>query len=637
MRQEDDSREKAALEHSLGNGGGSARVLRRAALPLSSVVGVLLAFSIVLTWFSRFGAAWNLPIHEIDAPAHYYFIRKILNEGVGAAGRLWPNDAYYPPMFHLLAAGLIKLGALFGIQVSIYAAFNIIWIATSGLVWPAGVLLLSTYWTRQVDGLQSQRAPGDDATASASSRALGWRPFSCLMAVLVPILAVSSPAHPFTMLAVGPLIAYGLATSLLPFWLYATLRLLDCLAQLKRTPAKTTLRWLLITAALAVLCLFAHPRIIFTWLLLMVPFILLRLPWKWIAGMAVLVLLGAVAFLFYMKASYKSSRYGNPGDWFHTYQPNRTVPEALGRFITDNVSGPAGWAMAALVVTAIVIAIALVVKPQLTSLPHARVHALALLLSAALVALVYVCSTALTGWFPNIMAGAWYRTETRPLTIIPFALIPLICFALCAIAGMRVPARQPWLTLCSVVLVALVLCGCQIHNPGRQELADQINESTILENEDPYEQLTQSKMQVLREVVAITGTKATIISDPLNGSMYGATVFGANMLYPIYNPMTEKNGAIFMQVEQAFASADPATLLNTVCLVEPSGEKYFLSMGPQAHSLSAYTFKGQYDPFHDQNHIQAYLESGALVKVADFSAQGSFAHDWALYRFTCKR
>ena len=51
------------------------------------------------------GGVWDYPLHQIDAPAHYYFIRKILDEGGRRGHPLWPNDAYYPPLFHLLARG----------------------------------------------------------------------------------------------------------------------------------------------------------------------------------------------------------------------------------------------------------------------------------------------------------------------------------------------------------------------------------------------------------------------------------------------------------------------------------------------------------------------------------------------------
>ena len=48
-----------------------------------------------------------------------------------------------------------------------------------------------------------------------------------------------------------------------------------------------------------------------------------------------------------------------------------------------------------------------------------RKDAISLLLAFLLNGLVYVCSTALTGWFPNIVAAAWYRAEARPLTMYP--------------------------------------------------------------------------------------------------------------------------------------------------------------------------------------------------------------------------
>ena len=81
-----------------------------------------------------------------------------------------------------------------------------------GLIWPAGMQMFIGYWTRRVDG----RTP--------------WRPFSSAMAVLVPLLAVVSPCHPYQMLQSGAVAAYGLATSLLPFWMVATLRLFDAIA-----------------------------------------------------------------------------------------------------------------------------------------------------------------------------------------------------------------------------------------------------------------------------------------------------------------------------------------------------------------------------------------------------------------------
>ncbi|WEV69260.1 hypothetical protein OZX73_08390 [Bifidobacterium sp. ESL0775] len=719
------------------------RRLRAAALPLCSVVGVLAAFGVVLAWFPHTGDAWNLPLQEIDAPAHYYFIRKILREGLGAATRLWPNGDYYPPMFHLAAAAIIAVGRFLGIRVNVYGAFNLVWLVTSGLVWPSGVSLWMSYWTRQVDGETASHEARDSSSAS-------WRPFSCCMMLIVPLLAVASASHPFLMLASGPLISFGLATTLLPYWLYVTLRLFDAIAARRHI-----VRWLVLIVLFGLLCVFAHPRIAFTWLLLMAPFILLRLPFKLILGALAAVVVCAVAFFFYMTGHYHSSRYLDPSSWFHTYVPNRTVPEALRVFITDNVSGPAGWFMAIVVVVSLVVAIGVVVlsvrsrlvvyafdgrdddgaaddddnaglgagdgdgagkttdsgdgvdvgaragvndgedivagvgdgvdtSASNTGEPSEAVSdgrqvfprrasrlaapprgmdkdAISLMLAFLLVGLVYVCSTSLTGWFPNIVAAAWYRAETRPLSMIPFAIIPLLVFAACTIARLSgqqsrgdvsdkpvISATQPDKAdkgdesvkvseAIAVIVLAALAISCQFGNAAKETLGQDVAANVTLSGKPQNEQLTEAKYNVLQETFKTTGTDALIISDPLNGSMYGSAIFGANMLFPIYNAKHEKGGVIFSQTEAAFSSGQPSQLTATTCPVDGSVPKYFLAMGPQAPSLQMFTFRQQYDTFHRQDLIDGYVKAGALVKVKDFSSYGSYAKGWALYRIECAK
>ncbi|WP_348519484.1 DUF6541 family protein [Bifidobacterium sp. ESL0800] len=770
--------------------------LGHAALPICSVAGVLAAFGIVLAWFPKTGDMWNLPLQEIDAPAHYYFIRKLLREGLGAATRLWPNDAYYPPLFHILAASLVSLGNLLHIKINIYTAFNTVWLVTSGLVWPAGVSLWASYFTRKVDGrfvegwrglessvhialrpvkgkgkstkrgLRHSSSPSGVATAAETlsaggSEDDGWdeivdsgsascRPFSCAMMLIVPLLAVASASHPFQMLVSGPLIAFGLATTLLPFWLYATLCLFDAIAERYRIS-----RWLVATVLLGLLCIFAHPRIAFTWLLLMAPFMLMRLPWKAIAGLFAAVVVCAVAFFFYMIGHYHSSRYFDPSSWFHTYKPNRTVPDALRVLFTDNVGGAAGWFMAVVVAAALVAALAVVLRyvksrlviikfdgradgeevgdgsadanvsagisadnplcdaeksvvaqsgngkddmsaaglagsdvltdagcdsdtvdsrghrfpPRSTAPAHMMAKdAVSLVLAFVLVGLVYVCSTSLTGWFPNIVAAAWYRAETRPLTMIPFAVIPLLVFAACAVScscggddsgtdgtadtphdsgsGAKVLQRAAgrvsagWLSrnggkAVSIMVLAALAISCQFGNVPRQVLGQSLASNTTLAGKPENEQLTRAKYDVLKQTVKLTGNASLIISDPLNGSMYGSAMFDANMLYPIYNAMHEKNGAIFAATESAFESGDPAKLTATTCPVDGKVPKYFLAMGPQAPSLQMFTFRQQYDTFHRQDLIDGYVKAGTLVKVRDFSSYGPYAKNWALYSIKC--
>ena len=608
-----------------GRVAGSAVLARlrssRSTVRICSIIGVLCAAVIVLLWFPHGAAAWTNPLQQIDAPAHYYFIRKILDEGIGAATHLWPNDEYYPPLFHLMAAGLISLAKVFGIDVSLYAAFNVVWLFTSALIWPIGVQLYASYFTRRI-------GKGSSTFAFIAP---------ALLALVIPSLGVASACHPFQMLASGPLIAFGLATTLLPFWLYATLRFFDAIMTHERV-ARWGI-WFLLTAGI---CVFAHPRIVFTWALLMGPFVLTRLPWKIIVGCVVAVVLGAVAFLLYMMSSYQSDRYFNPASWFHTFVPNRTVPEALRVYFTENIAGPQGWFMAVVVVAALTVCIAAVVRPRrfMASAVLLRRDAIAVLVVFALVGLVYVCSTALTGWFPNIVTAAWYRAETRPLTMIPFGVLTLIVFSVSALLramdGDKCGVRDIVIRATAIVVLAALAVSCQIGNSVRSDLASGIYANMTIDDSQPNEQLTATKKKILKRMVKKTGLDSVVVSDPLNGSMYATAMYGADMLFPIYNPKSEKNGAIFGQTERAFASGDGKTLTNTVCPLSADGDVYFLSMGEQAPSLQMFTFKEQYDMFHDQNLIDRYAADGTMRKVQDYSKMSPDSKGWALYQFKCQ-
>ena len=68
----------------------------RVLLPwLTSIIGIASALCLVIAWFPS--TVWNTPIVSSDAPAHYYFIRRLLDEGLGAALHLWPHNSFYPP------------------------------------------------------------------------------------------------------------------------------------------------------------------------------------------------------------------------------------------------------------------------------------------------------------------------------------------------------------------------------------------------------------------------------------------------------------------------------------------------------------------------------------------------------------
>ena len=729
----------------------------RALLPwLMSIIGIASALCMVIAWFPS--TVWNTPIVSSDAPAHYYFIRRLLDEGLGAALHLWPHDSFYPPLFHICAYLVIKIAVLFGVQCSIYAAFNITWIIASGVIFPAGMLVLCRYflqrWNRgnpisnPISRISQASSTPESSSVSESSNvsnqqvpSAGNRQYDAasdatfvlrnLIGLFVPVLAVSSVCHPYGLLNAGPLIAFGFAMSLLPFLIAATLRLFDAIAAREHIA-----KWLAITAVAGVVCLVAHPRIAFTYALILVPFIVLRLPWKLILGAFIAMCVGAVAFVALMLTSFKSDRWANPDSWFHSHQPSKNLWESISFCLTDGLDGfpailfallliagtaaafvcasrraaaPASdsFSSAASTVVPVAsadvdvdastsdIAVSAADSPVSVSCPPPASHSnatdaasassessrlrrndrlrdvIALTAAFLLVALVYVCTVTLVGALPNIISAPWYRDENRIMTMLPLVALPLLviginalaeCVSACAASASFAPSASSfstknsassvpslssasavssvknasfasnWIVLIAVFLVIAILAvSAQIVCPSRSAARDTIIAHSSLNQSDPNEQLTEQKIAVLRKVTKRTGTQATIISDPLNGSMYAETLFNANMLYPIINARTDVPSAPFGKVETAFASGDAQQVLGTVCPLTDAPE-YFLTMGDQAQSLQSFPYRAQYDSFHNEELIDAYVDGGTLVKVADYSQYGQ---GWALYRFGC--
>lgn len=725
----------------------------RVLLPwLTSIIGIASALCLVIAWFPS--TVWNTPIVSSDAPAHYYFIRRLLDEGLGAALHLWPHNSFYPPLFHVCAYFVIKIAALFGVQCSIYAAFNITWIIASGVIFPSGMLVLCRYflqrWNRgnPISCISQASSTPESSSVSESSNVSNQQVSSAvnrqynatfdatfvlqnLIGLFVPVLAVSSVCHPYGLLNAGPLIAFGFATSLLPFLIAATLRLFDAIAVREHI-----VKWLVITAVAGVVCLVAHPRIAFTYALILVPFIVLRLPWKLILGAFIAMCVGAVAFVALMLTSFKSDRWANPASWFHSHQPSKNLWESISFCLTDGLDGfPAilfallliagtaaafvcasrraaarasdSFSSAASTVVPVAsadvdvdastsdIAVSAADSPVSVSCPPPASHSnatdaasassessrlrrndrlrdvIALTAAFLLVALVYVCTVTLVGALPNIISAPWYRDENRIMTMLPLVALPLLviginalaeCVSACAASASFAPSASSfstknsassvpslssasavssvknvsfasnWIVLIAVFLVIAILAvSAQIVCPSRSAARDTIIAHSSLNQSDPNEQLTEQKIAVLRKVTERTGTQATIISDPLNGSMYAETLFNANMLYPIINARTDVPSAPFGKVETAFASGDAQQVLGTVCPLTDAPE-YFLTMGDQAQSLQSFPYRAQYDSFHNEELIDTYVDGGTLVKVADYSQYGQ---GWALYRFGC--
>lgn len=424
-----------------------------------------------------------------------------------------------------------------------------------------------------------------------------------------------------------------------------------------------------LTALIGALVALSQPKMAFTYIVLMLPFVLVRMPWKLIAGVFAALIVGVIAFFIFSTYVYPSTRYLHPETWFHTHEPSMDLRTSLTYAFTDgmvsgdtaqgllsfNVPTIAGWAMIVLLLISIVVAFV-----------HINRDGIAFLLAFALVLFIFECSATFTGAIPNIVTAVWYRNEVRTMTMLPFAILPLIAFACTRLDGWIGAARQsqsqkndgneepafasqkdktalngiihvaPHIVICvCAALMSVIMVAAQVSNPVKTVMRDSLNSNASLDKTDPNEQLTHAKLDVLTRMVQRTGTEAMVISDPLNGSMYATALFGANMLFPVYNPQGTFHGQIFGQVERAFASGNDAELLNVACGINPEQPTYFLSMGPQAQSLQMFTYKAQYDQFHDAQLIQQYVTDGTMNKVEDFSSYGDHAQDWALYQLQC--
>ncbi|MBT1164841.1 hypothetical protein JS534_09535 [Bifidobacterium felsineum] len=571
-------------------------------------------------------SVWSMPLQSSDAPAHYYFIEKLSEQGLGAAMHLWPHGGFYPPLFHILASSIAAVASLFGAHISVYAAFSAAWLISSGILFPLGMLLLASYVLHDLELPIAARVA---------------------LTIIVPVLSVSSACHPYTLLDAGPLIAYGFATSLLPYLMYASLRLIDAI-MVKPFHVRNLVIQLCVTAATGLVLMLAHPRIAFTYALFMLPFIILRLPWKFIVSAFAVIMCAGGAFAAFMLITFKSERYLHPETWFHSHQPSKTLSQALLFVFQNGLDGMVGIVFCALLLICAAASVALTKQ-------SARRNAIALIIALLLVALVYVLTVTFVGALPNIISAPWYRDENRIVTMIPLAIVPLIIYGIgtllaCATQTLRASTAyvNHWAqsarariiiglaALCSIALVAVTI-SAQYVNPARETVATHVLEKTTVAGSDGSEikQLTEEKLTVLKNVVTRTGTDATIISDPMNGSMYATSLYDATMLYPIMNPQSSGKGHIFADVEQAFASGDSQRLLTTVCPINPKEPEYFLTMGGQADSLQSFPYKAQYDTFHDAATINGYVNNGTLTKVKDYSSVGSDTKDWALYQFNC--
>ncbi|GAA1689278.1 hypothetical protein GCM10009808_02710 [Microbacterium sediminicola] len=568
---------------------GRARTERRSrrhSTWIWSTLGIGLSLAFVACWLPP--ELWTLPIQGPDALAHYQFIRELFDDAGQGAMSLWPGGSYYPPLFHLLAAGVIGAAQLVGLQISVFTAFALVWVLIAGLVFPLGVLLFTRL-------LVAPRAPTEDA-------ALG---------LLVPMLAVLSVAHPYQQLVAGPLLTFGFGMSLVPLLLWVSLSAVRALREKTHSEAAW---WLALSVSLILVLLLAHPRALIPYALLLSAFLLFQLRSRGLLLVGGLIVLGGLAFSAYSLLVIRSDKFLHPETWFAQHPATQTLGEAAFFVLSG---GTGSWAFALPAAAGVV---ALIAIPG--ALWRER-YGLAIAFLGVLV--LYTLTVAADGAFANIATSPWYRDENRVMMMVPIVAIPAL------VTGCVLVMR--WLSGAwrGVGIGILLLCGAVLllSSSASSDVRERVAQNASLAQKTADSLLSEQKLEAFEAIATAVGEDGLVVSDPMNGSPLLYPIEGIETFYPIINPPFVGAGQIYTDIVGAFASHDPAVMETALCALNPQGDVYFLEMGPQSPEVIAYQYRGVYAPFHDLGALTTYVETGALVPVAGDESL------WELYRVTC--
>ena len=566
---------------------------------LGAVVGCLAAAIIVTTWLP--GSVWSHPIAADDAAGHYYMARKLYDQGWPALFKLSADDSFYPPLFAALTTLFMKVGA------TITAATTITWLVGAAVIFPVSITALALWLCRHLP--------------------LGCR---LLVATATPLLAALIPGHPYAQFATGPLLAYGLSLSLLPALLLAFLICLDAVAKLldKTTRPAALIRPAVALVVLAGVELAAQPRIVFTFVVVGLPF---AVQWlvalrkahpKVVLGLVIAALVVAVAAVLIVARQAAAMHPGesifDPSGWFELYPPLHGVFAGLVFALTG---GCVGYGSAGLV-TATILAVAVVALGVMCfRAPRWRGLAAAWLLAAFF---VFLCAS-VPGGFSNLLTAVWYREEHR---IVGTVVIPLILVLVCGLAELSRAAAPRWRRILAAGLVVWLVVSLLV-NPQRAALAEIVRDNSSPAGKPATAMLTEYKLDAFTAMKTVVGDDGLVFADPYSGFDFAYGLAGIAVFFPAGNLWASEER---LMVENDFGSGDKAQMTAGLCSVMPRyGARFVAYFGlPYRDDYDHFLY---YAPFRDQNLIAGYVADGSLTLVGEYSS--GQVTPFALYRVAC--
>ncbi|WP_345436843.1 DUF6541 family protein [Microbacterium gilvum] len=342
-------------------------------------------------------------------PASPLTLRSLIETGASGI-------AYYPAAWHELVAMTSQLS---GASVAVSA--NAVWIAVQALVWLPGVA-----WLAQV--------------------VLPGRPAATTVLVALP-LGAAFGAFPYALLAWGTVYPTGLAHALLPAALAVVVIAARGLATARRGERAAPAALLIAAVALAVVALaFAHPRVLATWALLLLPFAAWVLgrgfarAWRrggrarrravgWLGAGTGLSLALAGAALWY--AVTRLGLFDEPLE-DRLSGPQAQAVQGIGDGIAQVLTLQAMTGSGATTTTVAPFLAAAVLGGAVVAVRRPRTRWL--VVAFALAAVLFVLAAGSDGVIAKLATGVWYKDRFRLAAALPVVAVPLAALGVLALA-----------------------------------------------------------------------------------------------------------------------------------------------------------------------------------------------------------
>ncbi|MDR3152449.1 MAG: hypothetical protein LBT85_03200, partial [Bifidobacteriaceae bacterium] len=470
---------------------------------------------------------------------------------------------------------------------------------------------------------------------------------------LIPLFSVSFFAFPYLLLHEGPLLAYGAAQALLPIFLFVTLKFLQALSDdLLSDNKKNIIKYLCLLLLFAFLEILTQPRIIFSYILFILPFLVSflikfykknsKLTKKILIVLGISFLVIASILAVFVLTRLKKSLLLHPELWFSAHRSAHSFLHAL-------LSGFTGGFLFTqsnfyTIILAFIFAAFLgfclyrYFAQKIWELPSVFILGLVIL----------VLADSKSGALGNILTAPWYHDENRLITFMPIIIICLVAYFL---ANQKTVGKI--LQTIPIFLIAILLF---LGDPTRLWLAADLNKTTDLKTISPNSILTEYKVQAFEKMNSVIGKNDIVFGDPFTGLQYYYIYSGRSVYFPYINPRIDKKDEfrkvlLNFGVPDSYLGANPdlvlknatfvesQNMLNTLCSVKTSanGKKFFVDFGaPYRKDMEVYK---QFSGFRDEKSIEKYVDAGALRLVLQIPSGQNISFDktgeFKIYQLNC--